>query len=397
MRKSEALKNVRLFKWFVIFSEPLFWEPILISYIIDIGKIDLPNIYFMESIILLGTIFLEIPSGALADLIGRKKTLIAGNFFHLVSIIIFSFSISPTDIWIANITCMIGYSFHSGTDKALLYDSLKEIYKESEYTKIIGGNLANRLIVIAFGCLISGWLFKIEPRFPFFLSIPGVLFTTILTFYFKEPTKTRKYNVKEQLETMKTGLQIVIKNKNILWIMFFTLLIGVASKIWFFTYNPYFELVELKTEYYGIMFFLLNMVAWYFSRNAHIFTQKNSVQKCATIMVLLIGFPILIMGIFVSKLSLTAILLQNVVRGLLSPFSSNLLNKQIGSLNRATIISIQSALGGLAQFCSLSIFGYLLKICSLTFCLQILGVSVLIFGSLIIFIYPKIFNNSTIK
>ena len=250
MQKSDAQRNVRLFGWFVILSEPLFWGPILISYIINIGKMSLPEIYFMESIVLLGVVFLEIPSGALADLIGRKKTIILGSILHTISIIVFSISDSPKEIWLANIIWMIGYSMQSGADVALLYDSLKEDGRETEYSKIIGGNLANRLLVITFSCLIAGWMFKVNPRLPLFLSTPTVLISTFLAFYFTEPLKTEKYNIKKQFEIMKAGLKIVLKNGKILWIIFFTLLISVASKIWFFTYNPYFELVELKIEYY---------------------------------------------------------------------------------------------------------------------------------------------------
>ncbi len=392
MRRKGLVKNIIIFKLYVIFSEPLFWGPILISYIINIGKMDLSQIYFMESIVLLGVVFLEIPSGALADLIGRRKTIIIGSFFHLTSTIIFSIANSPIDIWIANIIWMVGYSLHSGADTALLYDSLQEIGKKKEFTKIIGLNLSYRLLTAAFSCLIVGLMFKINPRLPLLLSIPGIAFVTILTFYFTEPIKTEKYNLKKQLFTMRKGLKIVLENYKILWIMSFTLLITVTSKIWFFTYNPYFELVELKTEYYGVMFFVLNIIAWYFSRNAAKFTQGNGILKSSIIMILLIGIPILCMGMFVSQLSLIAIFFQNIVRGILTPFSSNLLNTKINSENRATIISIQSALGGLLQFCSLGIFGYILKIYSLIFCLQILGITILVLGLIIILIYPKIFN-----
>lgn len=392
MGENKIRKNIKLFGWFFIFGEPVFWGPILISYIINIGNMKLSEVYFMESVVLLGVIILEIPSGALADLIGRKKTILLGSILHTASIIKFSFVVSPVDVWIANIIWMIGYSLHSGADSAFLFDSLKEIGEENDYTRLSGRFLSERLILVAFCSLIAGFLFKINPRLPLLLSIPGVLISCISVFYFTEPIKCEKFNSKRQLEIIKSGLSFVVNNKEVRWIIGFVLLIGVSSKIWFFTYNPYFELVNLKPEYYGIMFFLLNIIAWFFSRNAHKFIEKWSEYNCIVSLILLIGFPILIMGLIVSKLSLVAILLQNVVRGISSPFSSNFLNQRIESSNRATIISIQSALGGLMQFCALGLFGFILTVWELNICLQFLGLTVLCLGYFVLVKYHKIFR-----
>ncbi|MCX6797743.1 MAG: MFS transporter [Candidatus Falkowbacteria bacterium] len=392
MNKKDALKNIRLYRLYVTFGEPLLWGPILISCLTHLGKMKLSEIYFMESVVLLGTIFLQIPTGALADLIGRKKTIIFGTGLMAVSIIWFALIKSPLGVWGSNITCMIGLTLCSGADSAFLYDTLKAINRESEYKKIDGQAMGNRLIIVAFCSILVGYLAQFSLRVPLILSVPGVLFAFIVTFFFKEPPLTKKYSVKEQVCLMKNSLLFVARHKEVKWIIVFTTLIGVTSKIWFFTYNPYFELVKLNLQYYGYIFFVLNLVAWFFSRYAQPISERIKEKRAMILMVLLIGLPIIIMGSLISIISVVLVFPQNIVRGFMRPFFGELLNRHLNSENRATVLSVQSAVSGLAQFVALGGFGFLLISWGLPFCLQILGAAVILLGGLMIFRYKKVFT-----
>jgi MFS family permease len=346
----------------------------------------------MESIVLVGMIFLQVPTGALADLIGRKKTVIIGSILYLASVAWFAFIHSPFGVWGANIVWMLGASLCSGADSAFLYDSLKEVGRESDYKKIDGEAASNQLIIVAVCSLAAGYLAQFSLRLPLILSIPGVLFSSILPFFFKEPPMTKKITAKEQMNIMKVSVLFVANHKEVKWIIGFMTLINVVSKVWFFTYNPYFELVRLNLKYYGVVFFTLNVIAWFFSRYAHYISEKIKERNIAILLVLLIGTPIIFMGSVVRVLSVCMVFPQNIVRGFMRPFFGEFLNRHLNSENRATVLSVQSAVSGLAQFVALGGFGFLLVSWGLPFCLQILGVTVLIFGGLAILKYKKIFG-----
>ncbi len=377
----QAERNIRLYKRYLTFNEPLLWGPILISCLIHLGQMELADIYVMEAVVVLGFIFLEVPSGALADLIGRKKTVVLGSVLHLVSMIWFALVRSPMDVWGANITWMIGASLCSGADSALLYDSLKEAGREHEYKRIEGGSVGNRLLIVAFCSLVTGFMAESNLRIPLLLSLPGVLFSTVSTFFFTEPRAMRTYAAREHFDLMKVSVLFVANHRTVKWIIGFSMLIGVSSKIWFFTYNPYFELVELPLKYYGVIFFLLNVVAWFFSRYAYVMEKHLSERKLIIMMVAMMGIPILFMGSVVAIFSVGIVLLQNAVRGFERPFFGAFLNNHLNSENRATVISIKSAVSGFAQFVGLGIFGVLINNLSLPLCLQILGVTVLVLGT----------------
>jgi MFS family permease len=388
----DAARNVRLYRLYVTFREPLLWGSVLISFIMHVGHMSLAQIYFMESVVLLGTIFLQVPTGALADLIGRKKTVIFGSIVYSISIIWFTFGKSPFDMWGADILCMFGISFCDGADSAFLYDSLKAAGRESEYKKIDGESAGNRLLLTAVCNIFAGYLAEVSFRLPLFLSIPGVLLSLGATLFLKEPPRSKKFTRREQWGMMKSGILFTANHKSVRWIIGFTTLIGVTSKIWFFTYNPYFELVKLDLKYYGIVFFTLNLIAWFFSKYAHEISHRFSEKTISILMVFLIGLPILFMGSIVAIVSVCMVFPQNIVRGFMRPFFGEYLNRHLNSENRATVISVQQSIGGFAQFVCLGIFGFLTKSWGLPFCLQILSITVLGLGSWYILRYKKIFG-----
>jgi MFS family permease len=101
-------RNIKFYKLFKILSMPLFWGPVLISYIVNIGKMSLADVYLMESFVVVGMVFMEIYSSGWADLLGRKKSIIIGTTLELIALVLFVFVSSPFLVIVANIVITIG-------------------------------------------------------------------------------------------------------------------------------------------------------------------------------------------------------------------------------------------------------------------------------------------------
>jgi MFS family permease len=385
-------QNINLYKWYVLFAEPLFWGPILIQAIMNLGKMTLPQIYFLEGIVMLLIILLNIPTGALADIIGRKKTLIIGQVFLLLSFLGFAFMSEPWHVWTSNALWAIGYSFQTGSDHALIYQTLKKTGQEKLFTQIEGKFVGSRYILIACCSLLVGPLAKIDLRLPLYCCLPFVAIPLVISFFLKEERVINGYSAKKQLETLKQGTLFVFRKPEVWWIVGFVSLIGGASKIWFFTYNPYFEGVGVKIQYYGVVFFLLNLAAWFFSHHASNIENRFSERFCIIGMICCIGLPILLMGIFPFWFMTSLVLIQNIVRGFMRPFTSNFINRHIDSEDiRATALSTKSTFEGAFGFLSLMGFGLLNSSLGLFNSMILLGIIVLVLGALNYRQYLKLF------
>lgn len=382
MNQSDVRRNVLLYRIYVLFAEPLFWGPIVISSLQNLAHMPLHQIYYQESAVLIICVLLDIPSGALADLIGRKKTLIIGRTFLFGSALFFATMTNPLEAWIANILWAIGYTLQSGADSALLYDTIKESGKESEYKRIEGQAVGLRLILIAFCGLATGIIAKIDLRLPIQIGMPLTLIPLVVALFLKEPVSTKRYSIQAQTDILKQGIMFVRSSPEVRWMIGFAALLATVSKVWFFTYNPYFELVGLDIAYYGVIFFCLNMVAWLSSHYAHKIEKYLGERRCIAIMILCVGVPILIMGLLPIWPCAYLVLVQNIVRGFMRPFVGDYMNRHVTSDIRATVLSTQSSVANFIAIIALAIFGFSIANLNLLNSLIILGISCLILGGI---------------
>lgn len=105
------LKNLRFFDAFLV----LFFLEKGLSYT-QIGVL-----YSIREITLALT---EIPSGVVADMFGRRRTLVTAFFFYILSFVVFFFSAQFFLVVIAMLLFAIGDAFRTGVHKSMIYDYL---------------------------------------------------------------------------------------------------------------------------------------------------------------------------------------------------------------------------------------------------------------------------------
>lgn len=387
--------SIKAYAMFQIFREPLFWGPILILYITNIGRMSLSEIYFMEAVAVLVQIVAEVYSGAWADLLGRKKMMVLGSFLNLISLILFLFVNSPLLVWISNIFIMIGCSIVSGADEAFLFNYLDKKGKSNLYTRVMGRILSYRFILLAISCILAGYLYKINPRLPILLSIPGSILSFIAVLFIQEDGReVESVTHREHFLLTKSSFSFIWRNKVVRWVVVYIVFVLAASKLWFFTLNPYFEKVDIPFEYFGWIFFFLNILAWFSSRFAYVVEERFKESYIIFGMILSLGLPIILMGIFVSQFSLLLLVFDSLLRGFREPFFSSLLNKYLNEKTRATVLSIKSSLRSLVSAVFLWIFGIVLAVESLEVSLQIMGGMVLFLGVLVFWWYLVVFEEN---
>ena len=126
----------------------------------------------------------------------------------------------------------------------------------------------------------------------------------------------------------------------------------------FFLFQPYFEDVHIPVEYFGVIFFVFNIVAGLVSNRSHkiiSITKRRSLMFLSLLMIT--SFTIL--GLTKIWIGAFAMLFQQMARGLYGPVTRKYLNKHIPSDKRATILSFFSLLTNLAGAVSYPLLGLL--------------------------------------
>lgn len=132
-------------------------------------------------------IILEIPSGAVADLLGRKWTVAIGHIFGAIG----TFAILlMTDFWgllLLRPFHAIADAFISGADEALVYDSMKQDGVEGNYRAIYSKGMIFAQIALVVGALTGGHLYVVNHSLPFIALSVATFIAFVLTLFYIEP------------------------------------------------------------------------------------------------------------------------------------------------------------------------------------------------------------------
>ncbi len=129
---------IRCAKWFMLYM------PIIGLFYADNG-LSASQLFLVQAAYSFSSAVFAIPSGYFADVLGRKKTLIIGTILGAVGFLIYAQFHSFWAFFIAEAIMGIGESCISGTDSAMLYDSLLQSQNQQKYLKYEGR-------VTSFGC-----------------------------------------------------------------------------------------------------------------------------------------------------------------------------------------------------------------------------------------------------
>lgn len=356
-------RNIYLAYFLAAMKNSWFWLGIWVLYYLRFT--DYAGIGIIESVMIITTSAGEIPTGAVADILGKKKTLIMAFFLEAVGGFIMAFAQNFNQIVLSVFVMCIGGAMYSGTLDALVYDSLKQVNKETKYDKIIANMSSISLFTMALASILGGFLYSHNHSWPFLANALGYSLAFFACLFLIEPAiDTVKFSLKNYLVQTKAGFsqlfQISSKKQVIRLLIlggFLTVLSEMLNSI---------LLVEFgfSDKQMGIIFAFIFLLASFSSQLSPWFKNKLgwsrtiSFLTIATILSLIIT-PIagLILG------GLIVLLLENILP-IFNNASSELINQQTESKYRATTISTFNMIKNMPYVLSAFFIGHLMDIMS---------------------------------
>lgn len=335
-------RNTKIYYYYSTFAELLILGPILVLYLTAKG-LSFTEIMALQSISAVGTVLFEVPTGAVADRIGRKQSIFLGALLWAASLSMYIAGKVYFVFILAELTFSLGAAFKSGADSALIYDSLKAESKEKEYQMVEGKARSYALYAQAIGSVIAGFVYEVNIYLPMIISIGFMIITALITLGFKEPPMLEEGSEKEGTyfkQIIESG-KYVLSHEKLKAIVLFSMVFFIFYRAGYWYYQPYMEAVKIPVKYFGIIFFIFNITAAFFSKRSSYIMNKTK-PKTLTFMALLMIASFLLMGVFKVWFGVLAILLQQVARGINRPVITKYMNKHISSDKRATILSFQS-------------------------------------------------------
>ncbi|MGD9637850.1 MAG: MFS transporter [Alphaproteobacteria bacterium] len=210
-------RNITLLKWFNFFEDFRLYAPIAIIYFAEIsGSYAFGMSVF--SVIYLSQSLLEVPTGILSDRhLQRKGSMICGAVAGFFSLIFYTFANDYSFLIIGAAFEGLARSFYSGTDKALLYETLQETGEDKDYDDCQGKVSSMFQAAIFCASLLGAAAVWHSYKLAFLLSVIPKFCQIITSCFFVEPeSHSHKFETNVLAHT-KEAIKSFHQNKKLKW------------------------------------------------------------------------------------------------------------------------------------------------------------------------------------
>lgn len=332
-------RNIKLLYYSEFLSNLMFFIPIWVAF--ERQYLTFTQMSLIAALRFAITSFLELPTGALADLVGRKISVAIGFLSEALGLIIVGLSTNGTGILIGAIFRGSGDAFRSGSDTALLYDSLKELGEENVFSKIKSKFSLYNQFGIIISSILAGYLFDIWVGLPYLTYATFLIITAILYFLMQEPQiDSEKFTLKNYILQTRDGIRETLKTNYTKLVSIFYLTVGGIT----WAFNTYFNQIFAS----GIGYTEIGK-SWLFAiirlLNAIVLIRLLHIQRLVTKKRVYVLFPLVILVATLPAFSeqiiigTSALFLLTLTSSMRFVVLDNFVNDEFTSKYRATAMS----------------------------------------------------------
>ncbi|TFG13664.1 MAG: MFS transporter [Promethearchaeota archaeon] len=343
------------------------------------GELTFIQFIFLQSYYALIILLFQIPFGALSDYISKKLALILSGFLSAIATLIYINKPNFIIFLVGETLFALGEALIAGTNESLMYDSLKNLGKEEDYSKSIAKSnsifLLSMAISAPLGPIIAIYFsFSMVMVLMFFPNIFGA----IIALTFVEPLVKRKKQNANFFTILNSGFKELKKNRILRILTFDMIIIEILVFFLLFTYQLYLYQLHVAIIYFGIIassYYVLQIIFINFlPKLENRFKNKKNYLILNTITP---GIAYILIGIILF-IPLIMILILVIFGFGFSRYIIfiNGINNQIEIENRATVLNTISTIKLLLKVIFLPVIGFLVSL-NLHFLFILIGVLII--------------------
>ena len=358
-------RTADLYQWYASLAEASFWVPVFFLYLAAYMPLD--AVLSLEALYFLSVVTIEVPSGWLADRLGRRPTMLTGAVLMAAShLMLFTGPWllagdamgSPLFVFFAVGQGLraAGVAFRSGTDTALHHDALAACGRVDEFAAREARASKRRFLGAAAAALIGGGVAAIDLRLPYVCSFIVAVAMVVVIARMREPSAGKETRSRANILTQSAACLAQWKSPALLLLFVFAAMMLVLNHVPYEYFQPYIEeslgqegLAAASTPlvtglHVAVTFWLASLVS---ARSIRI---RNRVGLWGVLLiamalqVLTIG----LMSLWLSPLIVVFLLLRSCPRALMTPPLNAAVTGAVPTKLRATYLSLQSFVGRLS-------------------------------------------------
>jgi MFS family permease len=343
--------NLRLFYLFRLLATSYLWVPVFYHFMTSRG-LGFDEIMLLAAIYSGVVILVEIPTGALADRIGRRTSMMAGALAMVVSCLIAYSAHSFAVFVLAEVFAAVSMSLCSGADSAYLFDLLQANGRGDEYPRREGTASAWHQAGSAIAFAAGGLLGEIDLAIPYLATaaVAGIAFVIALSLSeedlparVRRPQRSVRVELADYFRHMAEAIGEVRRRSGLAWIIVFSAVVFMLLRATIYLYQPYLEARSFGIAETGFAFAGVYVVATVVAHNVQRLRQALGEPALVWGLLATLAASFVLLNQFAGPWALIMLAVQAGANGLYSPLVKPILNRQIeDSGKRATVLSIES-------------------------------------------------------
>jgi predicted MFS family arabinose efflux permease len=334
-------RDLQLFHVYRLLSTSYLFLPVLIIFFHSRGM-DFLHITLLNSVYALTAIIFEVPTGALADRFGRCRAMMLGALLAAIGCVV---DYNGRDFWtfaLGEGLLALGMTLTSGADSAYLYDLLLAYGREHEYRRHEGSATAAKLLGAAAALVAGGFVGRNAPAATYAATACVCAGAAVVAMMMREPPFVREDD-SDFLHGMAHAARAVVTRPPLRFAVGFSVLVFTLLRMGLYLYPEYLHQARLDIAWIGVVLALLYVVGAAGAQRIESVRRWLGEGRLVWALPLALALSYAVLGRFFAVWGIALLAVQSLVNGLYSPFSKELLNREIAdSGQRATVLSVES-------------------------------------------------------
>lgn len=210
------------------------------------------------------SIVFEVPSGAMCDSIGKRKTSLLAGITLFLAMFCFLSSVNILVVVMGQVFWGLSYALESGTIEAWLVND--GALKGNELDRVFAASRKIQGITMIVGSFIGSWLADYSLKFIWLIPcISSVCFIIMVLKFVDDkqeiqPTSSILSLYKTSIKYIKMGGNLIVKNERLTYLYIFVTLMGFISSPLMIFWSVYLKQIDSDFSYiyiyrlYGFLF-----------------------------------------------------------------------------------------------------------------------------------------------
>lgn len=286
----------------------------------------------------------EFPSGYLADRLGYRRTLMVASVLLAGAWGIYSFATSFAQILVAEVFLGAGSSLVSGTDDALLYETICATRREHEFSRWTGRMRFWGQTGEGSAALCAGLLFALSPHLPFRVQTLMWIVNLGVVYLMAEPERNRAIG-SDHLARMRRIVKFAMRDSALLRVLMLTMVVfGLSSFVPVWTIQLYAVESGLPEPWLGPVWAAANFLVAFGSLASHRLEGALGFFPALVLCVALMATGFLGLSLTHQIWGFAFYFAITAMRGLYFPIIHHQEQRLIPSADRASLLSLRSLL-----------------------------------------------------